>query len=153
MPSPFHGIFSALQQQETGAAAPSAHVDSAQGTVTMTTKKTQPMHGGQIAVDIYELDNYTIIRAPIPGVKLSDLDIEVDGQTLTIKGRRTSGDAIPDEQFLLQECFWGEFSRSVTLPSMIDPKKIKATFSKDCILKILIPKEEKVKIVRISEGG
>jgi len=38
------------------------------------------------------------------------------------------------------------------LPCIIDPKKVKATFSKDCILKVLIPKEEKVKIVRINEG-
>ena len=107
---------------------------------------------GQIAVDIYELDDYYIIRAPIAGVRLSDIDIEVDDKVLTIRGRRVAGDNVPADQFYLQECFWGEFSRSVTLPCIIDPKKVKATFSKDSILKVLIPKEERVKIVRISEG-
>ena len=107
---------------------------------------------GQIAVDIYELDDYYIIRAPIAGVKLSDIDIEVDEKVLTIRGRRTPGDTVPSDQFYLQECFWGDFQRSITLPITIDPKKVKATFSKDAVLKVLIPKEERVKIVRISEG-
>lgn len=107
---------------------------------------------GQIAVDIYELDSYYIIRAPIAGVKLSDIDIEVDEKVLTIRGRRELTDEVADDQYYVQECFWGEFERSITLPISIDPKKVKATFSKDAILKVLIPKEEKIKIVRISES-
>lgn len=106
---------------------------------------------GHVAVDIYEFDNYYIIKAPIAGVRLADLDIEVTDNVITIRGNRAQGDNIPQDQYYLQECFWGDFSRSVTLPFTIDPKKIKATFNKECILKILIPKEEKVKIVRINE--
>ncbi len=105
-----------------------------------------------MAVDIYELDNYYIIRAPIAGVKLSDLDIEVADNQLTIRGNRQQGESIPEDQFYIQECFWGPFARTVTLPFVIDPKKIRATFNRECILKILVPKEEKVKIVRINEG-
>jgi len=107
---------------------------------------------GQIAVDIYEQDGYYVVRAPIAGVKLSDLDIEVDEKILTIRGARSLDDAVPEDQYYLQECFWGEFARSITLPCTIDPKKVKATFSKDSILKIIIPKEERVKIVRVHEG-
>ncbi|TSC99904.1 MAG: hypothetical protein Greene101449_438 [Candidatus Peregrinibacteria bacterium Greene1014_49] len=144
--SPFHGIFSAFQ--------------SAQGMPedvpleTAAPKGKSPPAGqtvGQIAVDIYEVDNYYIIRAPIAGVRLADLDIEVDECSLTIRGMRRLSDAIPASQYYLQECFWGEFKRTVKLPTIIDPRKVKATFSKDSILKILVPKEEKVKIVRISE--
>jgi HSP20 family protein len=81
------------------------------------------------------------------------LDIEISDNVLTIRGVRGQGEnAPPLDQYYLQECFWGEFSRSVTLPFSIDPKKVKATFNKECILKIIIPKEEKVKIVRINEG-
>lgn len=112
----------------------------------------QSSGAGQIAVDIYELDSYYIIRAPIAGVKLSDIDIEVDEKVLTISGERKPADDVPSNQFYLEECFWGPFQRSITLPVTIDPKKVKATFSKDSVLKVLIPKEEKVKIVRISEG-
>jgi len=106
-----------------------------------------------VAVDIYEQDDYYIIKAPIAGVRLSDLDIEVNENVVTIRGNRKQVDAIGASQYYLQECYWGPFSRSVTLPCTIDPKKVKATFNKDCVLKILIPKvDEKIKIVRIQEG-
>lgn len=122
--------------------------------VTNAAQHTKGDHKtGQISVDVYEQDSYIIIRAPIAGVKLADLDIEVDGKVITIRGKRTLSDEIPEDQYYAQECFWGEFSRSITLPTLIDPKKVRATFSKDSILKVIIPKEEKVKIVRINESG
>ncbi len=156
VPSPFHGIFSSF-----GAGSPweASSVQKKQSLpVELQAEEAEERRPaspqkGQIAVDIYEQDNYYIIRAPLAGVHLSDLDIEVDGKVLTINGRRTVPDAIPADQYYLRECFWGEFSRSVTLPCAIDPKKVKATFNKDCILKVLVPKEEKVRVVRISEGG
>jgi HSP20 family protein len=138
---PFHGIFSGLGQEDA---------EPSQATAR---KADLPQQGtGQVAVDIYELDAYYIIRAPIAGVKLSDLDIEVADNQLTIRGNRQQGETIPEDQFYVQECFWGPFSRTVTLPFVIDPKKIRATFNRECILKILVPKEERVKIVRINEG-
>jgi HSP20 family protein len=146
-PSPFHGIFSAFQatQQNHDLLPNGVEQNSGQG------QGQGQGHVGQITVDIYEVDDYYIIRAPIAGVKLSDLDIEVDDKIITIRGVRRLADPVSTERYYLQECFWGEFRRSVTLPMSIDPRKVKATFSKDCILKILIPKEEKIKIVRISE--
>ena len=151
VPSPFHGIFSSFQSEHaTGAAVPAFTEEAA--TPQNPAVAVRSGQVGQIAVDIYELDNYYIIRAPIAGVKLSDIDIEVDDKVLTIRGKRSPADDIATDQFYLQECFWGDFQRSVTLPFPIDPKKVKATFSKDSILKVLVPKEEKVKIVRISEG-
>ena len=109
---------------------------------------------GQIAVDIYEDGGYLVIKAPIAGVKLADLDIDVADNTLTIRGKREQCDIVEDERYFLQECYWGEFSRKVELPYPINPTKVKATFSKDNILKIFVPKEERrVKIVKINEGG
>jgi HSP20 family protein len=147
--SPFHGIFSGLQQGSEIQDVPTPPVH---GSHTSFEPSNPVKQAGQIAVDIYEQDSYYIIRAPIAGVKLGDLDIEVDGKVVTIHGTRAPAENIPDDQYYLQECFWGEFSRSVTLPCSIDPKKIKATFSKDSILKVIVPKEERVKIVRVSEG-
>ena len=122
------------------------------GGVPPLAQQKQGKATGQVAVDIYEQDNYYIIKAAIAGVRLSDLDIEISDNVITVRGVRQQTDPIPTDQYYLQECFWGEFARSVTLPFAIDPKKVKATFNKECILKILIPKEEKVKIVRINEG-
>lgn len=154
--SPFHGIFSALNQHQEGKGKhlfsfgssseppePPAHssIPSSQTPATM----------GRVAVDIFELDDYYIIKAPIAGVRLSDLDIEVNENVITIRGSRRQTDMVPPGAYFVQECFWGPFSRSVTLPITINPQKIRATFNKECVLKILIPKEEKVKIVKISE--
>ncbi|MDD5026005.1 MAG: Hsp20/alpha crystallin family protein [Candidatus Peribacteraceae bacterium] len=154
-PSPFHGIFSAFDQDDVSTVHDETSAIGLPPMQMETPVPTSPHSSaqkGHIAVDIFEQDNYYIIRAPIAGVKLSDLDIEVDDKVLTIRGIRRMTDEVPKDQYYLQECFWGEFSRSIRLPIVIDPKKVKATFSKDSVLKVLIPKEEKVKIVRINEG-
>ncbi len=151
-PFPFHGIFSSLgQEQEASSTDESVFAEAPASLPAFGQTKPATKSAGHVAVDIYEYENYYIIKAPIAGVKLSDLDIEITDNVITIRGNRAQGDSIPSDQYYLQECFWGEFSRSVTLPFTIDPKKIKATFNKECILKILIPKEERVKIVRINE--
>lgn len=144
--SPFHGIFSAFGSEDAEPSGGTVHAVKEQG------EGPSSMGVGQIAVDIYEQDNYYIIRAPIAGVKLSELDIEVDGKVVTIRGARKQTEEVSGDQYYLQECYWGEFSRSITLPTNVDPKKIKATFSKDSILKVIVPKEERVKIVRVNEG-
>ncbi len=153
MPSPFHGIFSSSFQSETSAASSSdpkpANAQPANRSASGSSSSSQRL--GQVAVDIFEFDNYYIIKAPIAGVRMSDLDIEIADNVLTIRGARRQTDDIPVDQYYLQECYWGEFSRSVTLPCTIDPKKVKATFNKECVLKILVPKEEKVKIIRIND--
>lgn len=143
----FHGIFSSMNAQDASSENP---VDAAWPSPAQAAQKASSQRG-QVAVDIFEFDNYYIVKAPIAGVKLSDIDIEITDNVLTIRGERKQSDDIPQNQYYLQECYWGEFNRSITLPFNIDPKKVKATFNKECILKILIPKEEKVKIVRISE--
>ncbi len=156
IPSPFHGIFSSsvqsddavpIPQKEAAKVMPPPNTASTQGAT-----QARASGLGQVALDIFEFDNYYIIKAPIAGVRLADLDIEITDNVLTIRGARRQTDTIPEEQYYLKECFWGEFQRSVTLPCSIDPKKVKATFNKDSILKIIVPKEEdKVKIIRISE--
>jgi HSP20 family molecular chaperone IbpA len=150
---PFHGIFSSLGQEQSlpTTAETDPFADAELPAPSFADPKPVAKSPGHVAVDIFEQDNYYIIVAPIAGVRLSDLDIEVTDNVITIRGARQQGATVPNDQYYLQECFWGEFSRSVTLPFTIDPKKIKATFNKECILKILIPKEEKVKIVRINE--
>lgn len=148
MASPFHGIFSAL-----GSSGDAEEFPSKTGKRPTARGAADDSHEpGRLALDIYEQDDYYIVRAPIAGVRLSDLDIEVSGNVLTIRGNRRAPESVERSQFYLQECYWGPFSRSITLPIDIDPRKVRATFNRDCILKILIPREERVKIVRIAEG-
>ncbi len=150
-PFPFHGIFSSLGQEED---LPRAAAFRERPAEEPRTAPAPAGHNrqGQVAVDIYEQDGYVIIKVPIAGVRLSDLDIEIVDNVITIRGARHQADGVPADQYYLQECYWGEFSRSITLPFAIDARKVRATFNKESILKIIIPREDKVKIVRISEG-
>ena len=105
---------------------------------------------GQLALDIYQTESDIVIVAPIAGVKLNDINVAVTEDVLTIKGNRYLEFDIPEEDYFTQECFWGDFSRSIVLPAAVDTSKISATF-KDAVLKITIPKTEKTKtrVVRI----
>ena len=105
---------------------------------------------GQLALDIYQTAADIVILAPIAGVKLNDINVAVTEDVLTIKGKRNLEFDVPEEDYFTQECFWGDFSRSIVLPAAVDTTRISATF-KDAVLKITIPKSEKTKtrIVRI----
>jgi len=107
-----------------------------------------------LVVDVYQTPKEIVIRTPVSGVKLADIHITISDNTLTIKGERTHEDEISESDYLLKECYWGSFSRSLILPFNLNPGKIKAFF-KDGILKIVIPREQveekAIKITEISE--
>ncbi len=107
---------------------------------------------GQLALDVYQTPTEIVIVAPIAGVKLTDITITLTEDVLTIKGKRYLEFDIPEQDYLTQECFWGDFSRSILLPASVDSTKISASF-KDAVLKISIPRTErtKTKLIRITE--
>lgn len=105
---------------------------------------------GQLALDVYQTKTHIVVLAPIAGVKLEDMEVEVSDDVLTIKGHRQYENTVEQEHYFTQECFWGDFSRSIVLPASVDTNKIGASFD-DGVLKIEIPKIEKVrsKTIRI----
>lgn len=103
---------------------------------------------GQLALDVYHTDNDLIINAPIAGVTLKDISITISDGILTIRGCRNHENNIPSHDYYLQECFWGDFSRSIVLPNNLKTEKIKALF-KNGILTINLPKEDNIKIKTI----
>lgn len=107
---------------------------------------------GQLALDIYQTPTHLVIVAPIAGVQLNDINVTVTEDVLTVKGKRYLEFDIKDEDYFTQECFWGDFSRSIVLPAAVDITKINASF-KDAVLKITIPKTEptKTKVIRIKQ--
>lgn len=154
IPSPFHGIFSSsLGTGDSSVLAKLKAKELSERPVPVKPPVGQAKQTGvgQVALDIFEYDEYYILKAPIAGVQLSDIDIDINENTITIRGSRKQKDAIPDDQYYIRECFWGDFERKVTLPCSVDPRKVKATFNKECVLKIIVPKEEKVKIIRIND--
>jgi HSP20 family protein len=113
-------------------------------------RETEEKSVGQLALDIYQTPTHIHIVAPIAGVRLSDITVSITEDVLTINGKRNLDFDVPEQDYFSQECFWGDFSRSVVLPAAVDTTKINASF-KDAVLRVSIPKTEqnKTKIVRI----
>lgn len=81
---------------------------------------------GQLAIDVYETPRQIIVKSTIAGVKPEDLKISLHNDLLTIRGRRSSGEAIKSEDYLYQECYWGNFSRSIILPAEVASQSVEA---------------------------
>jgi HSP20 family protein len=94
---------------------------------------------GELKVDVYETEKEIVVRSTIAGVSPKDLDISLHNDLLTIRGKRHIKEEVGEDSFLVRECFWGDFSRSIILPTSVDVKKSEATF-KDGVLIIRLPK-------------
>ncbi len=95
---------------------------------------------GQIAVDILDTTSSIIIIAPIAWVDPSDVDIGLSRNILTISGNRKESPIYLDaRRMLVEECFYGAFSRSIILPENLGFDEIRATVEHNVII-ITIPK-------------
>lgn len=94
---------------------------------------------GQLAIDVYQTPDEIIVEAPIAGVKAEDLDISITTESVTIKGKRSKEFRVKGEDYFYQECYWGKFSRSVSLPQEVDAEKAEANL-KNGVLIIKLPK-------------
>lgn len=103
--------------------------------------------GGRLVVDIYQTPDKFVIEAPVAGVNPNDIDVSVKRDGVFIKGRRTHETYIDDKDYLYQECYWGNFSRSVILPQEIDPDQAKVEF-KNGVLIINLPKSKNLESAR-----
>ena len=108
---------------------------------------------GQLAVDVYQTEDEIMVKTPIAGVRPEDLDISVTDDVLTVKGERKRDEKIEEADYLVQECYWGSFSRSYILPVAVDAEGASASI-KDGVLTVTIPKEAKSKtrVIQVQEG-
>lgn len=107
---------------------------------------------GQLNIDMYQTKDNVIIKSTIAGVRPEDIDITVANDMVTVKGARRKEEAIASDDYFYQECYWGNFSRSVIVPVDIDSEHIEADL-KDGILTIVIPKAAKAKTKRVKVKG
>jgi len=96
------------------------------------------------ALDIYQKPDEVVVKAALPGMKPEDVNIDITGDTLTIKGESKAKQEIKREHYLYQERRYGTFCRSVVLPSGLKSDKTEATME-DGVLTLTIPKSEEVK--------
>jgi HSP20 family protein len=100
-------------------------------------------------MDLVEAEDHFVLKADLPGLVESDVNLEVQDGTLTISGERKAEHEQREKGWYRIERSFGSFSRSVTLPDGVDPDRIEAAFN-DGVLEVRIPKPEERKPRRIS---
>jgi HSP20 family protein len=96
------------------------------------------------AVDVYEDTQKLVLNLEVPGIRREDLDINVEGRTLTVRGERKFESEAKEENFHRIERRFGSFVRSFTLPSSVNPEEITATTA-DGVLSISLAKRPEAK--------
>jgi len=101
------------------------------------------------AVDIFEQDGNIVLNAELPGIDAKDVDIRLENNVLTLRGERKVDNEVKRDNYHRVERAYGTFTRSFTLPTVVDQEKIKAEY-KDGVLKVVLPKREEAKPKQIS---
>ena len=96
------------------------------------------------AIDMYQTDEEIVVKASLPGVKADEVQINITGEVLTIKGETQQVEEKKDKAWHMREQRWGAFERAIALPTEVVADKAKAEFENG-ILTITLPKAEEVK--------
>lgn len=91
------------------------------------------------AANLYEVDAELLLTAELPGVKPEDLEITVADGVLTLKGKRTGPQDVPDDRYRRQERLRGTWRRSLQLPERVLEDQMSAEFVNG-VLKIRLPR-------------
>jgi HSP20 family protein len=104
------------------------------------------------ALDLVESDGAIEVKMDLPGMKAEDIDIQVNGNLLTISGERKEEKEEKGKSYHRIERRTGTFSRSVTLPCQIAEKKIDAKYENGT-LTVSMPKSDEAKGTKIAVKG
>ncbi|MBN1189118.1 MAG: Hsp20/alpha crystallin family protein [Dehalococcoidales bacterium] len=99
---------------------------------------------GVIPVDITQNDNDVVVKASMPGFKPEEVDIQITGDTLTIRGEHKETKEVKEDNYLCREINYGTVSRAITIPVDVKSDKAEATFENG-VLHLNLPKAEEVK--------
>ena len=101
------------------------------------------------AVDIYNTaDRELVLKAELPDMKQDEIEVTVEGSTLTLRGERTLDTEVTKEQFHRIERSFGPFSRTFALPPTVDAGKVTAQYNAG-ILTVRLPLREEAKPTHI----
>lgn len=131
----------------TAADEPIADDQGVSGPVASDWDDEEPVPG-QLAVDVYETKDKLVVKARTAGVNKNDLDVSISDNTLSIRGTLSAGNEDDVENYFVQECYWGEFSRSIALPVPVKEEEIEAVL-KDGVLTISFAKVKQDTVKKI----
>ena len=101
-----------------------------------------------MALDVYETNDDVVVKATLPGVKPEDIEVSVEGNTLTIRGETKAEQDVEERNYVYRERRHGRFVRSVALPE-VDSDKAEAEFENG-VLTLALPKSERTKVKSIT---
>jgi HSP20 family protein len=87
-----------------------------------------------LACNFYETDTEYFVLVPLPGVAAEDLELQVVGQKLHLRGERKRTEAVADEMYRRQERWHGHWSRSIQLPDNADQENVAASLENGILL-------------------
>src|ERR1700689_5242553 len=106
------------------------------------------------AVDVYEDEHKVTLKLEVPGIDEKDIDVRVENTTLTVHGERKIEKEEKEENFRRVERQYGEFTRSFTLPSSVDPTQVSAHYDKGVLkIKLATKAEAKPKQIKVNVGN
>ena len=101
------------------------------------------------AIEMYDKGDKYVVKAELPGISESDVEVSTTEGVLTIKGEKKTQSEVKEEDYYFSERGYGSFFRSLSLPSDVDAKKIEANFE-DGVLEVTLPKMPEVKPEKIA---
>ena len=106
------------------------------------------------ALDLHETDTTYEVAVPLPGVKPEDINVRMQNGTLTISGELPQPKVEENRKVVVQERYYGKFSRSISLPQTVDANKVEATYDNG-VLNLTLPKvpEAQPKQIAIKVNG
>jgi HSP20 family protein len=96
------------------------------------------------AIEVYEEKDDVVVKAEIPGMKKENLEINISGNLLTIKGEKKQEEEVKKKGYYYSERSYGSFMRTIDLPKEVQVDKAYANF-KDGVLEVRLPKTEEAK--------
>lgn len=103
---------------------------------------------GELAIDVYLTDQHVVVRSPMAGVKSDNISVSLHNDLLTIRGTREEKRTPRHARFMVQECHWGAFSRSVVLPVEVEADKTDAVLE-DGVLYVTLERAQ-TRVVKIN---
>jgi HSP20 family protein len=91
------------------------------------------------AVDVLDRTDEFVLRADLPGLEQKNIEVTVQGGTLTIRGTRSETTEVEDGEYYQSERWTGAFARTLNLPPGVDLARVSATF-KNGVLEVHVPK-------------
>ena len=130
---------------------PFQHLRLFEDAVTRLVSEPRASRPWSPAVDILENENELVLKADLPAIKPEEIDVQVENQTLTLKGQRKFEQTNEKGGYHRMERSFGNFVRTFTVPSTVDTERVSADYDRG-VLTVRLPKKEAAKPRQVKVG-